>query len=620
MQWVEGLTLNAFVRQYADKPAIMKTLLQVWVRMAARLRGMGIAHGDLQHGNILLVPGPASSQLAFKLVDYDGMFVPALAGRNSGEVGHASYQHPQRVAERIYSADVDRFPLLLVAAALDGLRVGGRALWDEYDNGDNLLFREVDLRAPVKSPLFYELLKLPDERASRLARQTVDALKGRLDSVPLLEELFPELLPTVSKPETAPPPATRKFIPATAAESVHAAETRVSAWHAADEGRFQARQRIGRKTLVMFVAGVAMVVLALFGGITLAFRAMLAQPVSSAPIARNALDSMRQSTPNEPDKHKKSKDDTSTAQTKTETLKHDAPLAPSKPPDSQDPSYAARTIDAGEKSQTKPASVKDLPLDAPIADLRRALKSEDDTVREVAAARLANLGPGAEPALDDLAETLSDEKNTERTRRNAALALSNHGPAAKKAIPALIRALRRTQPLEVRRYAAEALAKMAYPANAEAIPAILEVIEKDHDPILRQKCVWALFELHEIKKKGIDTILVRLLDEDPAEMRLAQYDAARKLANELRDATPDKTVGVLLDMLGNKSIKVYKRTDLQPNLRVDARYMAADALGWLGEKARRRKDVTDALRAATMDADPQLRKSASAALKSLGVP
>ncbi len=84
-------------------------------------------------------------------------------------------------------------------------------------------------------------------------------------------------------------------------------------------------------------------------------------------------------------------------------------------------------------------------------------------------------------------------------------------------------------------------------------------------------------------------------------------------------------------MLTNKSLtfKVYNSTDVkeeggctkpQANIGGDARYMAAQALGWLGKKVRNRKDVIDALRAAAKDADPQLRQSATDALKELGVP
>ena len=97
MQWVEGLTLNQFVKQYLDNPATLEALLHLWAKMAAYLRAAQVGHCDLQHGNVLLVPSAETNSLSLKLIDYDGMWVPALAGTKSGEVGHPSYQHPQRL-------------------------------------------------------------------------------------------------------------------------------------------------------------------------------------------------------------------------------------------------------------------------------------------------------------------------------------------------------------------------------------------------------------------------------------------------------------------------------------------------------------------------------------------
>src|ERR1700730_7432322 len=107
MQWVEGLLLNEFVRFNLDKPALLGALGQIWLRMATRLRDANIAHADLQHGNVILVPGSKASSLAVKLIDYDGMWVPALAQKKSGESGHPAFQHPERLQKGIYSADVD---------------------------------------------------------------------------------------------------------------------------------------------------------------------------------------------------------------------------------------------------------------------------------------------------------------------------------------------------------------------------------------------------------------------------------------------------------------------------------------------------------------------------------
>ena len=187
MRWVEGLLLNEFVRDNLDKPILLAQLGTIWGRMAKRLREAGVAHADLQHGNVLLVAGSKSSSLAVKLIDYDGMFVPALANKKSGEVGHPNYQHPQRLREGIYNAEVDRYPLLVVATALKAISVGGRELWERYDNGENLLFRETDLKTPAKSKLFQEVRELPDPQARALVKELEKATERNLEDVPAID-------------------------------------------------------------------------------------------------------------------------------------------------------------------------------------------------------------------------------------------------------------------------------------------------------------------------------------------------------------------------------------------------------------------------------------------------
>src|SRR5258708_10145871 len=153
MQWVEGFNLNQFVKDNADKPALLDILCQIWVKLAAKLADAEMAHCDLQHGNVLLVPGSKAGSLAVKLVDYDGMCVPALTMLKTIEVGHPNFQHPQRAKDGIYSLDVDRFSHLVIYTAARALQTGGKSLWEKYDNGDNLLFKASDFEKPQKSPL-----------------------------------------------------------------------------------------------------------------------------------------------------------------------------------------------------------------------------------------------------------------------------------------------------------------------------------------------------------------------------------------------------------------------------------------------------------------------------------
>jgi len=200
MEWVEGLLVNQFVRENADKPAALDGLLRMWARLCKRLREAGIAHADLQHGNVLLVPGAKAGSVGLKLIDYDGMYVPALANNPSGEAGHAGYQHPARVATRAYSPDLDRFPHLVVAAALAGLKVLGPALWDRYDTGDNLLFSEADFQNPAASRVMKDIWLTGDPAAQALVGNLALACRRPMPQTPWLDQIAPD-----GKPIPLPP-------------------------------------------------------------------------------------------------------------------------------------------------------------------------------------------------------------------------------------------------------------------------------------------------------------------------------------------------------------------------------------------------------------------------------
>ena len=189
MKWVEGQTLNEFVAQSLDKPNMLDQLFKLWVKLAARLHQENIAHADLQHGNVILVPKDDQGRLLLKLIDYDGMWTEKLAGSPSGELGHANYQHPQRKAGQIYSLDVDRFSHLVICCALRCLYVGGKYLWTPFDNGENLLFVENDFHSAAGSRLFRKLWTLRDQNARALVGHLILATKTSLDQVPHLHEL-----------------------------------------------------------------------------------------------------------------------------------------------------------------------------------------------------------------------------------------------------------------------------------------------------------------------------------------------------------------------------------------------------------------------------------------------
>jgi len=150
MEWARGTTLNRFVEEHRDRPAILDRLAEAWADLMEELETMGLAHGDLQHGNVIVET--AGTTVKLRLVDYDTMYVPALDGWTSAEVGHRNYQHPDRT-DADFGPGLDRFAGLVIYTALRACAVRPE-LWDQYNTGENLLFRDADFYDPEGSPLF----------------------------------------------------------------------------------------------------------------------------------------------------------------------------------------------------------------------------------------------------------------------------------------------------------------------------------------------------------------------------------------------------------------------------------------------------------------------------------
>ncbi|MDQ2743027.1 MAG: hypothetical protein M3Z66_12130, partial [Chloroflexota bacterium] len=144
MEWVEGQLLNEYVEQHLHDPAALRRLSGRWRDMVWALERASLAHGDLQHGNVLVKNGE------LKLVDYDGMYVPALTGKGSHELGHQHYQHPLR-SGRDFGIEVDRFSAWTIYLSLVSL-AAEPALWTTAQAGDEcLLLRKSDYDHPAYS-------------------------------------------------------------------------------------------------------------------------------------------------------------------------------------------------------------------------------------------------------------------------------------------------------------------------------------------------------------------------------------------------------------------------------------------------------------------------------------
>jgi hypothetical protein len=177
MQWVDGVSLTSFIETHLDDAQELLELAGRFRTVVEDLAARGWAHGDLQHGNILVLPG---GQL--RLVDYDGMYVPSLAGVPSGEAGHPNYQHPGRSSDglELYGAAMDRYSAWVIYGSIL-LCAHQPESWEECEGGVNKILLDAnDLADPTTS----RALRRWHESDREPVRQVAAALTGILTRPP----------------------------------------------------------------------------------------------------------------------------------------------------------------------------------------------------------------------------------------------------------------------------------------------------------------------------------------------------------------------------------------------------------------------------------------------------
>ncbi len=200
MNWVNGVTLTHWISQHTDRPADITKLAHRFDEMIHDLSASGLAHGDLQAGNLLV-----TDDGRLHLVDYDGMYVPGLDGLPPDEVGHPDYQSPSR-SQRDYGPDMDRFSAWLISLSLKMLAAAPE-LWGQLNptQDEYLLLNRHDLRDLDTSPRLSELCLHQDMEVRRLAQVTRQILSLPLAAIPALAVSSPSPgRPAAASPATAP--------------------------------------------------------------------------------------------------------------------------------------------------------------------------------------------------------------------------------------------------------------------------------------------------------------------------------------------------------------------------------------------------------------------------------
>ena len=143
MDWVEGMTLDKYIRNHLNDKYELSMLAYQFSRLAMWLMPQPFAHGDLKPDNIIV-----KNDGTLVLVDYDGMFVPSMKGQKARELGSPDFRHPQRT-ENDFDENIDDFSLATIAMQLAAIALEPGLL--AVQDSDTLLLTEQDHRDLVNS-------------------------------------------------------------------------------------------------------------------------------------------------------------------------------------------------------------------------------------------------------------------------------------------------------------------------------------------------------------------------------------------------------------------------------------------------------------------------------------
>ena len=162
MDWIEGETMETYIADHYMDNYAMSMLCYCFCKMAAWLRSQPFAHGDIKPDNIMVRPDGTLT-----LVDYDGMFVPAMKGQTSPTIGTKDFSHPLRTIDD-FDETIDDFALASMALSLKAISLNP-SLLDEYGASDRLLFSAADYLDLSKSKTMTALQGLlADEETKNL--------------------------------------------------------------------------------------------------------------------------------------------------------------------------------------------------------------------------------------------------------------------------------------------------------------------------------------------------------------------------------------------------------------------------------------------------------------------
>jgi serine/threonine protein kinase len=162
MDWVDGMNLDKYIRKIIDDKKALRQLAANFKKLAIWLLNQPFAHGDLKPDNILV-----KDDGSLVLVDYDGMFVPAMQGQKAREIGSPDFRNPSRT-EIDFDNNIDNFSIVSILLSLELIAAKSEYL-ERFSKEDRLLFSNRDYLNLKGSGIFRRALTSYDDDIPELA-------------------------------------------------------------------------------------------------------------------------------------------------------------------------------------------------------------------------------------------------------------------------------------------------------------------------------------------------------------------------------------------------------------------------------------------------------------------
>lgn len=150
MDWVNARTLKSYISAHINDTSTIRRVAERFKEMVADLHKHHIAHGDLQHGNIMV-----KDNGDLILVDYDSIYAPTLSGVPDTIKGLPGYQHPARWKNDCLNEKIDYFSELIIYTSILALSKHPE-LWDKLnlEDTETMIFSSGDISSKGSASIF----------------------------------------------------------------------------------------------------------------------------------------------------------------------------------------------------------------------------------------------------------------------------------------------------------------------------------------------------------------------------------------------------------------------------------------------------------------------------------